>query len=172
MSVLRRVALLGAECTGKSTLTRELAARGHATVDEFLREWCLQAQRTPQAHEQRAIAEEQWRRIQARWEAPTLVADTTPLMTALYSQHYFGDATLLPWAVSLQRAFDMTLLCAPQGIPWQADAWLRDGESTRARVHAGLCTLLDHAQIPYRLVQGDRATRLAQVEPLFTRPSA
>ena len=54
------VVLLGAECTGKSSLTRLLGERlGVPTVPEYLREWCLRAGRTPRAFEQAAIAAEQ-----------------------------------------------------------------------------------------------------------------
>ncbi len=60
-----RVAVVGAESTGKSWLTQALAgvlrARGQAvhTVDEVLRQWCDRAGRTPQRHEQMAIAQQQ-----------------------------------------------------------------------------------------------------------------
>ena len=58
--------LLGAECTGKSTLTQALAeALPARPVFEYLREWCLRERRTPRQHEQAGIAAEQQRRIEA-----------------------------------------------------------------------------------------------------------
>ena len=163
---VKRIALLGAECTGKSALTELLAADGHATVGEYLREWCLREGRTPRQHEQEGIAREQQRRIEAT-EAPLVVTDTTALMTALYSIHYFQDASLMPWAVAEQRRFDLTLLCCPQGIPWQADGFLRDGADTRARTHAELGALLQREGMAYRLLQGPLADRLACVRGLL-----
>ena len=60
----RIVALLGAECTGKSTLAEALARRFSAgLVTEYLREWCDTHGRTPHQHEQAHIAAEQARRI-------------------------------------------------------------------------------------------------------------
>jgi nicotinamide riboside kinase len=65
MSSVRRIAILGAESTGKSWLTQALAGviqmRGQAvsTVDEVLRTWCDREGRTPQPHEQMGIAQAQ-----------------------------------------------------------------------------------------------------------------
>ncbi len=167
---VRRIALLGAECTGKSTLTALLAAQGHATVGEYLREWCLREGRTPQQHEQEGIAREQHRRIEALLAggAPRVVADTTALMTALYSQHYFQDDALMPWALAEQRRFDLTLLCCPEGIPWQADGFLRDGATTRSRTHAELRALLQREGIAHHVLQGLLDERLATVNRLLS----
>ncbi|MCE2658798.1 MAG: ATP-binding protein [Rubrivivax sp.] len=134
------IALLGAECTGKTALAHGLAdtLRHHGwpvgCVDEWLRSWCQTQGRTPQAAEQRAIAETQQQRIEASRRAwPVTVCDTTPLMTAVYSVHYFGDTGLLPWALRLQAEHTLTLLLSPD-LPWEADGLQRDGEAVRAAV--------------------------------------
>jgi len=97
-----RIAIVGAESTGKTQLAHALAQhiaeasglRARA-VGETLREWCDRAGRTPRADEQRAIAEEQARRIDAAAaEVEVVVADTTPLMTAVYSELLFADRSL------------------------------------------------------------------------------
>lgn len=166
---MKRIALLGAECTGKSALTAALAARGEATVSEYLREWCLREGRTPLQHEQAAIAQEQQRRIEAmdRRGAARVIADTTALMTALYSRHYFGDDSLLPEALEAQRRFDLTLVCSPDGLPWQPDGIQRDGEATRAQIHAELLRLLETHGIAFVPLSGDFKTRLARLQSLL-----
>lgn len=157
--------LLGAECTGKSTLTQALAeALPARPVFEYLREWCLRERRTPRQHEQAGIAAEQQRRIEAACAVGGwVVADTSPLMTALYSRHYFADDGLLAQALRLQRQHRLTLLCSPEGIAWQADGCLREGDAVRRQTHAELQRLLDHEGLPYRLLQGDIAARVRQV---------
>lgn len=162
------IALLGAECTGKSSLTRRLGERLSApTVGEYLREWCLDAGRTPQREEQAAIAAEQQRRIEVL-QAPLLIADTTGLMTAVYSQHYFGDDSLLHDALAAhRRSVDLTLLCCPEGVPWQRDGCLRDGEAARQAVHGRLLTLLRTEAIPFELLQGPLAERVDRGEALI-----
>ena len=59
-----RIALLGAESTGKTALAEALAAhfnesgRTAIAVPEVLREWCMQRGREPRPQEQLAIARE------------------------------------------------------------------------------------------------------------------
>lgn len=159
---MRRVALLGAECTGKSTLGEALARRlGAGLVPEYLREWCAVQGRTPLRHEQAHIAAEQAARIEAAAREHALVfCDTTPLITALCSQHYFDDDSLLVEAVAFQRRCDLTLLCAPD-LPWQADGILRDGPEVRARFDARLRAALQAHALPWVDIQGSDAARLA-----------
>ncbi|MGZ5218265.1 MAG: AAA family ATPase, partial [Caldimonas sp.] len=87
------VALLGAESTGKTTLAGELGdaleRRGTrvVVVAEALRDFCVAHERTPRHDEQRAIAAEQTRRIDAAAsDAQVVIADTTALMIAVYSE--------------------------------------------------------------------------------------
>jgi nicotinamide riboside kinase len=163
------IALLGAECTGKSTLTQALGQRladvPAATVPEHLRDWCLAQGRTPRRLEQAHIAAEQQRQIQCAAAAcPVVVADTTALMTALYSTHYFNDFSLMAAALAAHRRVDLTLLCAPEGIPWQADGWLRDGDATRQRTHQELARLLDDEDLPHLTLRGTLPERMDLAE--------
>lgn len=155
------VALLGAECTGKSTLAEALAAHFKAgIVIEYLREWCDTHGRTPLQHEQAHIAATQAARIEAAVREHRLVfCDTTPLVTALCSQHYFNDDSLLDAALAFQRRCDLTLLCAPD-LPWQADGFLRDGPGVRAAFDARLRRTLREAGLPWVDVAGSAAERL------------
>lgn len=159
----RFVALLGAECTGKSTLAEALAANFDAgLVTEYLREWCDTHGRTPLQHEQAHIAAEQAVRIEAAARRHALVfCDTTPLITALCSQHYFNDDSLLANALAFQRRCDLTLLCAPD-LPWQPDGIQRDGPEVRARFDTRLRDALAGAGLRWVDIQGDPAPRLAQ----------
>lgn len=151
----RRVTLLGAECTGKSTLAEALAREFNAgLVSEYLREWCDTHARTPLQHEQAHIAAEQAARIEAAArQHDVVICDTTPLITALCSQHYFNDDSLLAGALAFQRRCDLTLLCAPD-LPWEADGFQRDGPAVRARFDDRLRTTLDRAALPYVDIRG------------------
>ena len=143
-----RVALLGAESTGKSVLSQALAAAlgRHgvpvAVVPEWLRSWCEQAGRTPLAHEQLDIARTHAAQIDAAAQALArsgprglLLADTTPLMVAIYSDLLFDDRSLYPMALEHQRSYDLTLLTGLD-LPWVADGLQRDGPHVRGPVDA------------------------------------
>jgi nicotinamide riboside kinase len=169
--VSRIVALLGAECTGKSTLAEALAAHFQAgLVTEYLREWCDAHGRTPHQHEQAHIADEQAARIDAAASRHGLVfCDTTPFITALCSQHYFQDDSLLPGAVAFQRRCDLTLVCAPD-LPWQPDGIQRDGPEVRARFDARLRAALREHGLPWVDVSGNEAARFATALRTLARP--
>lgn len=163
----RIIALVGAESTGKSTLARALAdtlpgLTGLSTtwVPEVLREWCDAAGRTPRRDEQAGIAAEQARRIEdAARRHDVVVADTTPLMTAVYHHQVFGDDGLDDLAVEWQRHCHLTLLTALD-LPWQADGLQRDGPHVRVPVDSRIRHLLLRAGLPFTVIGGTGERRL------------
>jgi nicotinamide riboside kinase len=159
------IALLGAESTGKTELARALAQRlqerGIATtmVGEYLREWCDREGRTPRPDEQRSIAQEQTRRIDAAAASGVVVADTTALMTAVYSEQLFSDTSLHADALAAQARYAITLLTALD-IPWVADA-LRDGDHAREPTDALVRAALTGARLSFAVVHGTGSERLS-----------
>lgn len=160
------VALLGAESTGKSTLAHALAAQLRAggrdvgVVDEVLREFCDAAGRTPRAEEQAAIAAEQtWRIQEAAARHALVLADTTALMTAIYSELLFGDDSLTAPALQAHAGCALTLLTGLD-LPWQADGLQRDGPHVRAPVDARIRALLLQARLPFSVVYGRGEARV------------
>ncbi len=155
------VALLGAESTGKTTLAQALAAalavdgRSVVLVPEYLREFCDARGRTPRQDEQSHIACEQTRRIALAASMHDLVvADTTALMIAVYSDTVFGDTSLYASAEAAHRAgCDLTLLTALD-LPWQADGLQRDGPHVREPVDALVRAALARTNVAYSVVFG------------------
>ncbi len=162
-----KIAIVGAESTGKTRLALEMTAHfqvaGQAThmVSEFLREWCEREQRTPMASEQHAIAQEQARRVDAARGGAQTIADTTPLMTAIYSDLLFNDPSLYDFALQHQRRYDLTLLTALD-LPWVADGLQRDGPHVRPDVDRLVRQALDRAGINYHVVHGQGQQRLTR----------
>jgi nicotinamide riboside kinase len=162
-----RIAIVGAESTGKSTLARELAealreATGLAVavVPEWLREWCETEGRTPRADEQAGIADEQHRRIEAAAAAHDIVVcDTTALMTAVYSRFVFGDRSLEPLAERHHQGIALTLLTALD-LPWEPDGLQRDGPQVREPVDTLVRELLMAQGQRWSLVAGSGPVRL------------
>jgi nicotinamide riboside kinase len=161
------VALLGAESTGKTTLAGEiaaaLAARGVAVevVAEVLREFCDAHARTPRRDEQATIAATQTARIDAAAaRSDVVVADTTALMIAVYSDLVFADTSLYDSALAAQQRVDLTLVTALD-LPWQADGLQRDGAHVRAPVDALLRAALARAGIAGTTVGGAGPARVA-----------
>jgi len=164
-----RVAIVGAESTGKSALAHGLAdalAREFGlravVVDEWLRDWCDLHGRTPRADEQLGIAQEHARRIDAAAAqlGDVLLCDTTPLMVAVYSDLLFDDRSLEPVARASQRTMDATLLTALD-LPWIADGHQRDGPHVRAPVDARVRARLADWGTAWSLVSGSGPARTA-----------
>ena len=161
------IAVVGAESTGKTSLAQGLSARLAQTtglrctwVPEWLRLWCDANGRTPARHEQTGIAQTQDERIEAAAQAHDIVvADTTALMTAVYSLHVFGDESLRPFAVAQHRRVDLTLLTALD-LPWVADGHQRDGPHVRMPVDVTLHQWLTEARLPFERVSGLGTARL------------
>jgi nicotinamide riboside kinase len=162
----RVIALLGAESTGKTELAKALVktlkARGTpcTLVSEYLREWCDREGRVPRPDEQQAIVAEQTRRIVAAAAGGDVIADTTALMTAIYSDLLFADSSLYPDALAAQRSYEVTLVTALD-VPWVADGLQRDGPHVREPVDALLRKALSRGHITYSVVYGNGAHRLA-----------
>ncbi len=163
-----RIAIVGAESTGKSWLTQALAGilrdRGQAvhTVDEVLRHWCDRAGRTPQRHEQMAIAQQQADAAHpVAHQSPDtwLLSDTTPLMTAIYSHLLFDDERLYPMALAHQTLYDITLVMGLD-LPWVPDGLQRDGPQVRGPIDTLVRQALERSGTPYRVVYGQGPRRL------------
>jgi nicotinamide riboside kinase len=160
------ICLIGAECTGKTTLTLALAeCMGGLWVPEYLRKFTDLHGRTPERHEQLGVLQEQARMETAmldtaRRQSRTWVfCDTAPLLTAVYSDHVFGDASLYPQAHSLHARYALTLLLEPD-IPWVADGLQRDGMAERTDVHACIERALSQWHWPYVRISGSQEARL------------
>jgi len=161
------IAIVGAESTGKSSLALALrdslsAATGLrcAVAPEVLREWCDARGRTPRAEEQAAIAEAQSERCDALAQTADLVlCDTTALMTAIYSELLFADASLLDRGLAFHRRCALTLLTALD-LPWVADGLQRDGDHVRAPVDAALRRALMAGGLGWSVVAGSGGQRV------------
>lgn len=174
------IALLGAESTGKTTLAidlaRALGERGTrvVVVAEYLREFCDAQGRTPTSAEQHEMAAEQARRIEAAAGAHALViADTAPLMTAIYSDFVFGDTALYDGALDWHRRHVTHTLVTGLDLPWRADGLQRDGPQVRAPVDMLLRDALARGGMAFSTIYGLGAARtdaaLAAIAPWLGR---
>ncbi|MGV7209852.1 AAA family ATPase [Oxalobacteraceae bacterium A2-2] len=170
-----RIAILGPASSGKSTLAGALAERyGTLWVPEYLREFCEERGRAPVADEQFPIASTQAAREDAaalevaRRGGRYLFCDTTPLMTAVYSRHYFGgiDSQLAVLAGAHARHYGLTLVMAAD-FPWVQQGRQHEPEAVSRIIEAMLLEELAARAIPYHLIGGPPQQRLAQVERLL-----
>lgn len=159
------IAVVGAESTGKTTLCAQLAraCRG-LWVPELLRDFCNVEGRTPRVDEQQSVMDAQIAREEAALFAARergmrfVFCDTTPLMTAIYSELLFNDSSHINFALSHQQHYALTLFLQAD-IGWQVDGQ-RDGEHVQPIVTAMLAKHLKAHALPYVSINGAGDARL------------
>lgn len=173
MTPVLRVAILGAESSGKSTLAAALAAHfGTVWVPEYLREFVDTTGRVPREEDQYPIALTQMAREDAAARQATryLFCDTTPLMTAIYSRWYWNRVDAQLSVLEQRHDYAVTLVTAPDG-PWEADGLQRESEAVRQTIHEQVVQMLDERGIGFTLVAGTLEERMMQaIRLLDPRP--
>ena len=159
------VAVVGAECSGKTTLAEQLAQRfGVPWVPEFARSY-LGERVGYEATDVLAIARGQHRaELTAAATHPLLIADTDLVVIKIWWNVRFGGEN--PWIEATLRGVLGSergrgyLLTTPD-IPWVADP-LRENPTDRPTLHARYRALLDSLGVPYVEVSGSPEERLAR----------
>jgi NadR type nicotinamide-nucleotide adenylyltransferase len=169
MKLPYRVAIIGAAASGKTTLAQALAQRyGEPWVPEYLREFCDVRQDVPASADQFHIASTQVARedaLAARG-GRFLFCDTTPLMTAVYSIHYFGGIDEQLESLASSRRYDITLVCKPE-FAWIPDGLHHEEQDVSGIIDAILLEELARRGVPYTRISGSLEERLQQVGQLL-----
>jgi HTH-type transcriptional regulator, transcriptional repressor of NAD biosynthesis genes len=160
---IKRLALLGGESSGKTTLARSLAhALGTVWVPEYGRQRWEALRTTLTVDELVHVAQ-----VQVQWETEHLaqahaylICDTTPLITLQYCLHDHGEAPAELQRLA-RRAYDVTVLCLPD-FSFVQDGCRRDNTFRQQQHHWTLERLAEMGVVPLQ-VHGSVADRLSQV---------
>jgi NadR type nicotinamide-nucleotide adenylyltransferase len=133
---VKRIAIIGPESCGKSTLVKRLAAAFKTShIDEYARRYLDEHYRSGTRHlteeGKLAFAYEDLPNI-ARGQMVTedamafnanriIFCDTDLLTTWLWTMHYFGKCEAWIRDEGLRRRYDMTLVMDPRGLPYETD---------------------------------------------------
>jgi NadR type nicotinamide-nucleotide adenylyltransferase len=164
------VVVTGSECTGKSTLAAQLAARFDAPCSpEFVRGYLDRKAAPLDATDVEPIARGQIAAEDAAAGSAggLLVKDTDLFSTVIYARHYYGSCP--PWitAAAQARLGDLYLLLHPD-VPWMPDGQ-RDRPGQRAEMHALFRDTLAAAGARVADVRGSWAERLATAVDAVSR---
>jgi NadR type nicotinamide-nucleotide adenylyltransferase len=160
---VRRLALLGGESSGKTTLARALADALHTVwVPEYGRQRWEELRETLSVDELLAVGrrqvalEDEYARRAHDW----LVCDTTALTTLQYCLHDHGTAPAELVALA-HRPYDLSVLCEPD-FDFVQDGCRRD-DGFRAAQHAWTAARLAGMGMPSIGVSGSVEARVRQV---------
>lgn len=162
-SFVQRIALLGGESSGKSTLVQTLAAHYQTSyASEYGRELWEEKTGALAYEDLLIIAERQIEREEQRARTANrfLFCDTTPLTTLFYCRDLFGRA---PAALEelAKRPYELVILCTPD-FPFVQDGTRRD-EAFRQRQHAWYLSELSARRIQPLVVTGSLQSRVEQI---------
>lgn len=177
----KRVSIVGAESTGKTTLATALAQHYRTSwVPEFGRTYCLgklpsenfqhwYSQEFPFIAQKQIELEDQL----ARTCNKILICDTDTFATNLWHERYLGNLSPVVAAVDRNKKMDLHLLTNTE-ILFVQDG-VRDGEQIRSAMHLRFLKELGAQSKPFLLLSGSRQHRLQQAiaacESILQHPS-
>ena len=183
MSHIIKIAILGAECTGKTTLAKKLTELYQnkypsTFIPEAVRLFVEENNRTPKEEEQAAIAQRQ-KQLESELAAQLiqdhqnsefilLFCDTTPLLTGIYSEIIFGAADSTVKKIAQDHHYDLTLFTQID-FPWKSDGIMRDSPLAQAKVHYRIQAKLDSLKLPYEIISGNLNKRVKTTEKLIQK---
>ena len=156
-----KIAIVGPESSGKTTLCQALAAHFAAPwVPEYAREYLeVRDGRYAQADLLNIAAGQCAGEDRAMQQGtPLVICDTDMVTIRIWSEEKFGgcDADLI--ALSEKRHYDHWLLCRPD-LPWEPDP-LRENPYDRDRLFAVYEEMLKQLGKPFTIIEGMRERRL------------
>jgi NadR type nicotinamide-nucleotide adenylyltransferase len=131
------IVVTGSECTGKTTLAHDLAARFSAPCSpEFAREYLERQARPLGPDDVEPIARGQVAVEDAALAgaAGVVIKDTDLVSTVVYAHHYYGGCPAWIEHEARERLGDVYLLLHPD-VPWVADGLQRDRPEARVLLH-------------------------------------
>lgn len=161
---VRRIALLGGESSGKTTLARALAETLATTwVPEYGRQRWEELRITLSVDELVAVARRQIALEEAALAQAShwLVCDTTPLTTLQYCLHDHHQAPAELQALA-RRPYDLSVVCQPD-FDFVQDGCRRD-DGFRRQQHAWTLERLARQGVEPLIVGGALPDRVAQVK--------
>jgi NadR type nicotinamide-nucleotide adenylyltransferase len=156
-----RIAIVGGESTGKTTLSVSLAHQlGCLWVPEFAR-YYLDAAGPKYSEPEvvmmargQVIMEDAMARQQLADVRPVLVCDTNLVVFYVWLQHSYNRVPDWITDALAGRRYDLTLLCAPT-LPWQEDP-LREHPDLQDYFFEQYQQVLRQFDIPYRSVDATK----------------
>lgn len=179
VDLMKRIVLIGAESTGKTTLAEQLASALNTTwVAEYGRQYTVDRYKrlfgegtalTVAQEELLKWAPEEFThiaRVQQQMEDEAalnankvLICDTNAFTTAIWYERYLG----LPWPEDLKQLADQSpcdlYLVTKPDFPFVQDE-IRDGREIRDWMHQRILDELSQRQWPFETIGGSREERL------------
>ncbi len=154
--MIRKIALVGPESSGKSSLSSALATHFHTTyVEEYARTFIDKLNRPYTEADLLSIALGQKKNEQAKLPHAKkfLFCDTNLLVIKIWSQLKYGRVAPEILQIMDLESYHLHLLLAPD-IPWEADPQ-REHPHLREELFAIYLSELQQAKVPFHIISGE-----------------
>ena len=146
-----RIAIIGPESTGKTSLAKSLAERYHYTyIPEYARSYVEQLSRPYTEDDVLAIAQHQIDEL-ALTDSDILY-DTELIITKVWLEHKYGRCPAWVDEAIARYPMDLYLLCYPD-IEWRADP-TRENPHIREALFRRYEQEIQRTRVPYIVVRG------------------
>ncbi len=168
--MIKRIAIVGPESTGKSILAKELAIHFESLfVPEFARVYIDELKRPYNQTDLLEIARMQCLIEDSSEELAEelLFCDTTLLVIKVWSEFKYGNCDAWILEELNKRKYDLYLLCNID-LPWQKDAQ-REHPHSRQELFDIYHTELIKMGVEYEIITGKQSTRLVNAINVIDR---
>jgi NadR type nicotinamide-nucleotide adenylyltransferase len=161
LPMVRKVAVIGPECTGKSELAEHLA--GHfktSWVPEYARGYINNLIRPYQQHDLLAIARGQVR-LEDEWvrgSHSVMFCDTNLYVIKVWSEFKFGNCDEEILLQIAHRKYDLYLLTYVD-VPWEEDPQ-REHPDKRDQLYQLYLNEMTNQTVPFVEIKGERESRI------------
>lgn len=157
---VRKVVVIGPECTGKSALSEFLANHFKTEwVPEYARGYLDNLVRPYSQHDLTTIAHGQLRLEDKSMlhSNKVMICDTNLYVLKVWSEFKYGNCDPEILDLIRKRKYDLYLLTYID-IPWEADP-LREHPHKRQQLHDIYLSEMKNQSVPFVEIKGDRSTR-------------
>lgn len=159
---MKRICLIGPECTGKTALARRAERElGLPWIEEYAREYAERYGNDLTADDVEPIARGQMANLD-RAAGDLVVLDTDLLSTVVYARHYYGTCPAWIEDEARRRRADLYLLFDTD-VPWEPDPARDTGGEAREDLFDAFRAALDELDTQWEIVSGDEEARWLRV---------
>jgi NadR type nicotinamide-nucleotide adenylyltransferase len=160
LPAIKKVAVIGPECTGKSDLSAFLAEQFKTVwIPEYARAYIGRLVHPYEEHDLLTIAHGQLR-LEDEWlrdAKDVMICDTNLYVIKVWSEVKFGTCHKEILNTIAERKYDLYLLTYID-IPWQDDP-LREHPDRREELYSRYLTEMKNQSVPFVEIKGDREQR-------------
>lgn len=163
-----RIAIIGPECSGKTTLAVALADCFQVEwFEEYAREYLTKKNGVYEKEDLIVMAKKQEEmRANADLHYPVLIYDTENITFKIWSAVKYGKVDPELEALVNAQQYDYYFLCSPEGIAWEEDP-LRESPSTRPELFSHYRDELKERNLPFTVLRGNLEQRMDEATDII-----